>query len=124
MNVKRLCWLGVGTSEYDRMVEFLRDVMGLQVELEREASTELSLPSEDRVQVFAPGDPYYELFDRHARGPVALFEVDDVHAAREELEEAGIEVLGSIESDDVWEWTNFVAPDGNLYELASRRATR
>jgi catechol 2,3-dioxygenase-like lactoylglutathione lyase family enzyme len=122
VRVKRLCWLGVGTAEYERMVAFLRDVLGMRVEFERVTTTELSLPSDDRVQVFGPGDPYYELFERHAPGPVALFEVDDVHAARRELEEAGIELVGPIEGDDAWEWTNFVAPDGNLYELASRRA--
>lgn len=122
MRVLGLRWLGVGTAEYERMVAFLRDVMGMPVEFERATTAELSLPSGDRVQVFAPGDPYYELFGRHARGPVALFEVDDVHAARTELEEAGVELIGSIERDDTWEWTNFLAPDGNLYELASRRA--
>ena len=34
----------------------------------------------------APGDPYFDFFERHASGPVPLFEVDDVHAARKELE--------------------------------------
>ena len=103
------------------MVAFLRDVLGLKVEFEQAATTELSLPSGDRVQVFAPGHSHYALFSEHAHGPVALFEVDDVRAARRELEAAGIELVGSIEADDAWEWTNFVAPDGNLYELASRR---
>jgi hypothetical protein len=121
VRVRRLCWLGVTTAEHERMVAFLRYVMGMQVELERATTTELSLPSGDRVQVFGPGHPYYVLFSEHARGPVALFEVDDVRAARRELEEAGIELVGSIEADDTWEWLNFMAPDGNLYELASRR---
>jgi len=40
------------------MVGLLRDVMGLRVEFEEPTTTELSLPSGDRVQVFAPGDPY------------------------------------------------------------------
>ena len=103
------------------MVALLRDVMALQVELEEPGTTELSLPSGDRVQVFAPGHPYFELFVREANGPVALFEVDDVGAARSELIAAGIEVLGPNDRDSRWEWLHFRGPDGNLYELASRR---
>jgi catechol 2,3-dioxygenase-like lactoylglutathione lyase family enzyme len=121
VNVRRLCWLGVRTDEYERTVALFRDVMGMRVEFERSATTELSLPSGDRVQVFAPGDHYYDFFGRHAHGPVALFEVDDVQAARRELEAAGIEVIGDIEHDDVWEWLHVRGPDGNLYELASTR---
>ena len=49
-----------------------------------------------------------------------LFEVDDVHAARLELEAAGVEIVGEPGRDRNWEWIHFRAPDGNLYELASR----
>ncbi len=101
------------------MVGLLRDVMGLRVEFEEPATTELSLPSGDRVQVFAPGHPS---FDRCGGAPVALFEVDDVRAARDELVAAGIEILGGLERDATWEWINFRAPDGRLYELAARLA--
>jgi hypothetical protein len=37
-----------------------------------------------------------------------------------ELDRAGCALIGEIESDGRWEWLNFRAPDGNLYELASR----
>lgn len=116
MNVLALRWLGIPAREFDPMVALFRDVMGLRVELEEPGTTELSLPDGDRVQVFAPGHRYFELFAR----PVALFEVDDVHAARGELVAAGIEVVGEPERDSGWEWVHFRAPDGNLYDLASR----
>jgi hypothetical protein len=51
-----------------------------------------------------------------------LFEVDEVHTARAELAAAGIEIVGAIKRDSNWEWLHFRAPDGKLYELASRRA--
>jgi hypothetical protein len=51
---------------------------------------------------------------------VPLFEVDDVHSARRELEAAGIAIIGATEHDSEWEWIHVRAPDGNLYELASR----
>ena len=103
------------------MVRFLRDVMGLQTEFEEATTTELSLQSGDRVQVFSPGDRYFNFFREHAHGPVALFEVDDVRVAHADLVAASIEVIGNIEHDSDWEWLHFRAPDGNLYELASRR---
>ena len=120
MEVRRLCWLGIRTEAYEPMIALLRDVFGMRVEFEEEASTELSLPSGDRVQVFGPGDRYYDFLGKHARGPVALFEVDDARAAREELVAAGVEIVGDLERDAEWEWVSFRAPDGNLYELASR----
>lgn len=105
------------------MVRFLRDVLGLRVEFEEPTTTELSLPSGDRIQVFAPGDRYFAFFREHASGPVALFEVDDVLAARADLIAAEIQLIGGIEQDDNWEWLHFWGPDGNLYELASQRTT-
>ncbi len=120
MKVWRLCWLGVRTERYAETVELFRDVLGLTVEFEEATTTELALPNGDRVQIIAPGHPYDAFFKEHARGPVALFEIDDVHEARRELEAAGVEVIGQLERDGKWEWINFRGPDGNLYELASR----
>jgi hypothetical protein len=120
VKVLRLCWLGVPTSEYRPMVELLRDVMGIAVEFAEPTTTELSLPSGDRVQVFAPGDPHFDFFRRETSGPVALFEVDDVHAARATLSAAGVEIVGTLERDSNWEWLHFRAPDGNLYALAAK----
>jgi catechol 2,3-dioxygenase-like lactoylglutathione lyase family enzyme len=117
MRIRRLCWVGVPAREYDAMLRFLRDVLGLRTVFERESTAELELENGDRIQVFGPEHPYFERFE----GPVPLLEVDDVHAARAELVEARCEV-GPIEADDEWEWIDFRAPDGKLYELASRRA--
>ena len=121
MRVQRLAWLGVRAAEFEEMVRFLRDVMGLRVEFAHDSTTELTLPNDDRVQVFGPGHNYYDFFGEHAVGPVAPFEIDDVHEAEPELTALGVQMVGSIEADDVWEWLHFKAPDGNLYAVASRR---
>jgi catechol 2,3-dioxygenase-like lactoylglutathione lyase family enzyme len=120
MKVLNVRWVGIRTDRYDEMVGFLRDVLGLRVNFEEPTTTELETTEGDEIQVMAPGDPYYEFFGEHARGPVPLFEVDDVHAARRELEAAGVELIGTTERDSSWEWIHVRAPDGNLYELASR----
>jgi catechol 2,3-dioxygenase-like lactoylglutathione lyase family enzyme len=121
MDVLGLRWVGVRSAEYEPMVRLFRDVMGMRVEFSEQTTTELSLANGDRVQVFAPGDPYYEFFGEQAAGPVPLFEVSDLDAARAELAAAGVSVIGEIGRDKTWEWLHFRAPDGNLYELACRR---
>ena len=123
MKVRRLCWLGVRTERYAETIELFRDVLGLKVEFEERTTTELGLPSGDRVQIFGPGHPYDSFFEHYARGPVPLFEVEDVRSARSELTIAGVELIGEIEADAEWEWFHFLGADANLYELASRRQT-
>jgi catechol 2,3-dioxygenase-like lactoylglutathione lyase family enzyme len=120
MDVRNVRWVGVRTDDYGAMVGFLREVLGLRVNFEEPTTVEFETSEGDEIQVMAPGDPYYEFFDEHAHGPVPLFEVNDVHSARSELEAAGIEIIGATEQDSNWEWIHVRAPDGNLYELASR----
>ena len=120
MEVRNVRWVGIYTHHYREMVRFLRDTMGLAVNFEEETTVEFKPSDGDGIQVLAPEDPYYQFFEEHAAGPVPLFEVDDVHSARTELVDAGIEIVGALGRDSNWEWIHFRAPDGNLYELASR----
>jgi len=49
--------------------------------------------------------------------PVPGFLVDDVAAARAELESEGIEFIGPVhDSDDGNAWPHFRPPDGRVYE--------
>jgi len=121
MEVRNIRWVGVPTQSYDAMADFLRHVLGLRVTFQDATTVELSTSEGDAIQIMAPSDPTYDFFTEHAAGPVPLFEVDDVHRARRELEEAGVEVIGPLGRDSRWEWVHFRAPDGHLYELGSRR---
>jgi catechol 2,3-dioxygenase-like lactoylglutathione lyase family enzyme len=120
MEVRNVRWVGIKTDRYEAMVSFLRDVLGLRVNFEEPTTIEFTTSEGDEVQVIGPGHPYYEFFGEQAHGPVPLFEVDDVHSARRELEAAGLDVVGSTEHDRHWEWIHVRGPDGNLYEFASR----
>jgi catechol 2,3-dioxygenase-like lactoylglutathione lyase family enzyme len=120
MEVRNIRWVGVPTRNYEAMVAFLQHVLGLRAEFQEPTTAEFSTSEGDRIQVMAPGDAYFDFFTENAAGPVPLFEVDDVHGARRELEEAGVEVVGATVHDSRWEWIHVRAPDGNLYELASR----
>jgi catechol 2,3-dioxygenase-like lactoylglutathione lyase family enzyme len=120
VNVLSVRWVGIPTDRYDAMVAFLGDVLGLRTSFQEPATVEFETSDGDAVQVMAPGHRYYDFFQAHASGPVPLFEVDDVDSARGELEAAGIEVIGAAERDSTWKWIHVRAPDGNLYEFASR----
>ena len=96
-------------------------MLGLQKKFEEPTTVEFTTVDGDAIQVMAPGDPYFEFFRQHAAGPVPLFEVDDVRQARLELESAGAQLIVELGQDRDWEWIHFRAPDGNLYEMASRR---
>jgi len=102
------------------MTQFAREVLGLRVNFEEASTTEFVTVEGDGLQVIGPGHPYFDFFGQHALGPVPLFEVTDVHAAAAELRAAGIDTVGPAGVDTAWRWINFRAPDGHLYELASR----
>ena len=64
-------------------------------------------------EVFGPESPYYRL---HAC-PVLAFQVEDVRAARKELEARGVEFVTEVDGDASEAWAYFRGPDGYLYEL-------
>lgn len=119
--VRSVRWVGVATEQYTAMVDLLESTMGMQKRFEEPTTVEFATEDGDAIQIMAPGDQYFAFFTEHATGPVPLFEVDDVHQARGELESAGVQIIGELRQDSDWEWLHFRAPDGNLYELASRR---
>ncbi|WP_132153702.1 VOC family protein [Kribbella antiqua] len=114
-------WVGVATQDYQAMFDFLYGALGLEAAFTEETTAEFVTAEGDTVQIMAPGNRFFGFFTENASGPVPLFEVDDVHTAMAELRQAGVELVGPLGTDQDWEWINVRAPDGNLYELASRR---
>ena len=114
MKVKGIVWLGTRTSNFDAMLHMYRDVMGLPITHEEPGFVVLELPNGDLVEIFGDDSPDNTFFTH----PVAGFLVDDIAAARAEMESHGIEFIGSIEGEEgAYSWTHFRAPDGFVYEL-------
>lgn len=120
MQVRAFQWAGVRATDFDATVGFFRDVLGLQL-VKYDAGATLAsfnLPSGQRFEVFGPASFYYPLHE----SPVLGFEVDDIVAARAELEAAGVDFAGPVVVKTTGEaWTYFRGPDGFLYELAQQR---
>jgi len=114
MKVKGIIWLGTRTDRFTQMTDFCRDLMGLKQTLLQPGFAIFDLPNGDRLEIFGPEESENQ-FMTH---PVAGFLVDDIVAARAEMEAKGIEFIGPIEGEtDDYQWTHFRAPDGFVYEL-------
>lgn len=114
MKVKGIVWLGTRTNRFEEMTAFCRDLLRLPQKALEPGFAVFEMPNGDLFEVFGDQQPVNE-FMTH---PVAGFLVDDIEAARAELEARGIEFIGPIEGDtDDYKWTHFRAPDGFVYEL-------
>jgi hypothetical protein len=114
MKIKGIVWLGTYTDRFDQMTSFCRDLLGLSQRSLEPGMAVFEMPNGDVFEVFGP-ELSTEDFMQH---PVAGFLVDDIAAARMEMEAQGIEFLGPIQGDsDDYKWTHFRAPDGFVYEL-------
>lgn len=114
MRIKGIVWLGTRTERFEQMTDFCRNVFGISQRSIEPGFAVYELPNGDLFEVLGPDSSYNE-FMTH---PVAGFLVDDIIAARAEMEAKGIEFLGRIEGDtEDYKWTHFRAPDGFIYEL-------
>jgi hypothetical protein len=114
MKIKGIVWLGTRTAQFEQMTDFCREVMGLSQTFLEPGFAVFEMPNGDVFEVFGPQQSM-NTFMEH---PVAGFLVDDIEAAREEMEAKGIEFLGPIQADgEDYKWTHFRAPDGFVYEL-------
>jgi len=119
MNVQGIAWLGVRTSEFERLRAFLTDVMQLPVaETERDFAR-FQLSNSDQFEVFGPSRDAQAHF---TTGPVPEFLVDDTHPAVAELEAAGIEIMRPpMRWRGDYHSAHFRGPDGNVYGVLSGR---
>jgi predicted enzyme related to lactoylglutathione lyase len=122
MKVEGADFAAVFVTDYPRAVEFYRGTLGL------EQSQEYGrIPGGE----FETGNLTLQILDSAAVGrdfaptgsPIAL-RVDDVEAARAELEGQGVEFLGETIDSGVCLQAHFKDPDGNVLILHRRYAPR
>ena len=64
-------------------------------------------------EVFGSESRYYQFHNC----PVVGFQVEDVRAAKQEMESKGIQFMTDVFGDDKEAWAYFRGPDGYLYEI-------
>ena len=116
MDVKGLTWLGLRTDRFDEMVKFFRDVMALKPIRDEAQFASFQMSDGTRMELYRPDEEFHAFF---TTGPVVAFLVDDVDAARAEMEGAGIQFIGPIQRAGKASWNHFRAPDGTVFEILS-----
>lgn len=119
MKVRGIRWLGTPTDRYAETVAFARDILGLRLTIELDEFAVFETENGDVFEVFGPKG----IADGHEFmvAPVAGFEVDDVPAARREMEEKGIKFIGDVHDASSSAWSHFYGPDGHVYEITSKK---
>jgi catechol 2,3-dioxygenase-like lactoylglutathione lyase family enzyme len=112
MEITQLGWVGTRTERAAELAHFYEHVLGLSLWHTEPDFWVFELPDGNHVEVFGPRASGHDHF---TTGPVAGFAVRDLPAAVEELEAAGVELLG--EAGPTWQ--HFRGPDGNVYELVA-----
>jgi catechol 2,3-dioxygenase-like lactoylglutathione lyase family enzyme len=116
MHVEHVDFVSVLTQDLPRAKRFYTEVLGLEVETEGESDMELRC-GQVTLDVFDPssiGQPF-------APSPAGLaLRVDDVDAARAELEAQGVRFDGDTIETSVCKQAWFKDPDGNALMLHRR----
>lgn len=109
-------WIGWRSDDVDKMVGFLRDVMGIRLERVAEGGYWAgSLDDGTIVEVFdAAGGR-----NRHMGvGAAVGFVVSDAEGATEALRRAGVEIVLEAQYGESGQcWAHFRGPDGGVYQV-------
>src|SRR5260370_37201095 len=109
MQVKGLTWLGLRTTQFEEMVKFFRDVMGMQPIRDDPEIAGFQLTNGTQVELYRPEEAFHAFF---TTGPVAAFWVADVDAAQATMEAAGIAFIEPIQRAGKTRRNHFGGPDG------------
>src|SRR5437016_9171256 len=117
MQVKGLTWLGLRTAQFEEMVTFFRDVMGMQPIRDEPEIAGFQMTDGTQVELYRPEEEFHAVF---TTGSVVAFCVDDVDAARTTREAAGIEYIGPIQRAGKTSWSHFRIPACSSFEVSSK----
>jgi predicted enzyme related to lactoylglutathione lyase len=120
MNVTGVDFICVPTQDFEQSEPFYGDVLGLERSKQWGNMPAREFETGSLTIAVMQSDAFGVQFERHSH-PIALH-VDDVAAAREELEGKGVEFMGDIVDSGVCHMAYFADPDGNALMLHHRYA--
>jgi len=116
VKVERTDFVSVFTQDIQRAKEFYSGTLGLEIETEGESDLEFRC-GQVTLDVFDPSS----IGQQFAPSPAGLaLRVEDVNAARAELEAKGVEFYGETIETGVCRMAFFKDPDGNALLLHRR----
>ena len=104
---------------------FCKDVLSLSEVLEQSDFAVFRAGEHDKLEIFGPAGPDHPAQFASNR-VVCGFEVDDIEGASQELQRAGIELIGGLVRSprSGAAWQHFRGPDGLVYELTYNPESR
>jgi catechol 2,3-dioxygenase-like lactoylglutathione lyase family enzyme len=122
VNVTGVDFIAIPTQDFERADAFYGDVLGLERSKRWGNMPAGEFETGSLTIALMQSDAFGLTFSPHGH-PVALH-VDDVEAARKELEEKGIEFGGDTIDSGVCHMAHFRDPDGNVLMLHHRYAPK
>ena len=120
MNVTGVDFITVPTRDYEQAERFYGDVLGLERSKQWGSMPAREFETGNLTIAVMQSDAFGVEFEPHSH-PIALH-VDDVQAAREELESRGVEFAADTMDSGVCHMAHFADPDGNRLMLHHRYA--
>jgi predicted enzyme related to lactoylglutathione lyase len=120
MNITGVDFITVPTKDFDKASEFYGDVLGLERSKRWGKMPAAEFETGSMTIAIMQSDAFGIEFARHSH-PIALH-VDDVAAAREELESKGVTFVADTMDSGVCHMAHFADPDGNALMLHARYA--
>ena len=107
-------WIGVVAEDLEAQRRFYREVLGLEETAHGEGWVQFGVGGRLFEVIGRTGDPQYA-----SRRYQVGFTVEDIHATRDELTQAGVEALTEVEGgpDSANQWCYFRDPEGNVFEI-------
>jgi catechol 2,3-dioxygenase-like lactoylglutathione lyase family enzyme len=122
VNVTGVDFICIPTQDFDRAREFYGGVLGLEQSKQWGNMPGQEYETGSLTIAVMQSDAFGIEFASHGH-PVALH-VDDVEAARKELEDQGVEFMGDIVDSGVCHMAYFRDPDGNALMFHHRYAPK
>ena len=122
MKVTGVDFITVPTQDFEKAEQFYGDVLGLERSKQWGNMPAREFETGSLTIALMQSDAFGVEFERHSH-PIALH-VDDVAAAREELESKGIEFVADTMDSGVCHMAHFRDPDGNALMLHHRYAPK
>ena len=122
MNVTGVDFIAVPTQDVEKAIAFYEDVLGLERSKQWGNMPAREFETGSLTIAIMQSDAFGQEFHRHG-APIALH-VDDVAAAREELEAKGVKFVADTIDSGVCHMAHFSDPDGNTLMLHHRYAPK
>jgi len=122
MNITGVDFITVPTQDFDKAQQFYGDVLGLEKSKQWGDMPGREYETGSLTIAVMQSDAFGQQFAPHTH-PIALH-VDDVEAARAELESKGVEFRADTMDSGVCHMAFFADPDGNQLMLHNRYAPK